>query len=363
MDIAKVIRENRKKKNLTQEQLAELVGVSTSAVSKWESSASLPDLLLIAPIARALSITADELLGFQDELSDEEVTALEQECAEIFRRNGYDAGREKCEALLLEYPNMMYLRFRVAALYQRFLLTIPEHTDARIKQEFDRIYELMQQVYDSGEPRLHAAAAQALASHELMCGALDRAEALLSELPQPEAAPDELYPLLYLKKGERERAVLLLEQLVLRAGMQTIRALHLLSSTAMQDGDSKRALACGQASAALVDALDLQEVTSTMQLLTLLNQYGTKEEAEKTAADYLDRLAVLDYDYSGHPFLCHLAAQPKPEQLPAVKKTLLEGFERAAEYAALREAPSVRASLERLRTVLQPSSTSKNDIA
>jgi len=363
MDIAKVIRENRKKKNLTQEQLAELVGVSTSAVSKWESSASLPDLLLIAPIARALSITADELLGFQDELSDEEVTALEQECAEIFRRNGYDAGREKCEALLLEYPNMMYLRFRVAALYQRFLLTIPEHTDARIKQEFDRIYELMQQVYDSGEPRLHAAAAQAWASHELMCGALDRAEALLSELPQPEAAPDELYPLLYLKKGERERAVLLLEQLVLRAGMQTIRALHLLSSTAMQDGDSKRALACGQASAALVDALDLQEVTSTMQLLTLLNQYGTKEEAEKTAADYLDRLAVLDYDYSGHPFLCHLAAQPKPEQLPAVKKTLLEGFERAAEYAALREAPSVRASLERLRTVLQPSSTSKNDIA
>ena len=348
MDIAKVIRENRKKKNLTQEQLAELVGVSTSAVSKWESSASLPDLLLIAPIARALSITADELLGFQDELSDEEVTALEQECAEIFRRNGYDAGREKCEALLLEYPNMMYLRFRVAALYQRFLLTIPEHTDARIKQEFDRIYELMQQVYDSGEPRLHAAAAQALASHELMCGALDRAEALLSELPQPEAAPDELYPLLYLKKGERERAVLLLEQLVLRAGMQTIRALHLLSSTAMQDGDSKRALACGQASAALV---------------TLLNQYGTKEEAEKTAADYLDRLAVLDYDYSGHPFLCHLAAQTKPEQLPAVKKTLLEGFERTAEYAALREAPSVRASLERLRTVLQPSSTSKNDIA
>ena len=52
----------RKEKGLTQRQLAELVGVSDKAVSKWERGLSLPDISLLEPLADALGVTVAELL-------------------------------------------------------------------------------------------------------------------------------------------------------------------------------------------------------------------------------------------------------------------------------------------------------------
>jgi len=52
----------RKALGLTQQALADEVGVSFQAVSKWETDGSLPDVLLIAPIAEALGLGVDELL-------------------------------------------------------------------------------------------------------------------------------------------------------------------------------------------------------------------------------------------------------------------------------------------------------------
>ena len=44
----------RKENNITQEQLANMVGVTAGAVSKWENGNSTPDITLLAPLARAL---------------------------------------------------------------------------------------------------------------------------------------------------------------------------------------------------------------------------------------------------------------------------------------------------------------------
>ena len=52
----------RKMKNLTQEALANLMGVSSQAVSKWETDASCPDIAALPQLCKILGITADELL-------------------------------------------------------------------------------------------------------------------------------------------------------------------------------------------------------------------------------------------------------------------------------------------------------------
>lgn len=62
-EIGKNIAKLRKLKNLTQEQLAEMVGVSPQAVSKWENGLSCPDITLLPTIAKIFGITVDELLG------------------------------------------------------------------------------------------------------------------------------------------------------------------------------------------------------------------------------------------------------------------------------------------------------------
>ncbi|EKN40768.1 putative DNA-binding protein [Clostridium botulinum CFSAN001627] len=51
LSIGEVIYRLRKEKGITQEQLANFIGVSTAAVSKWESETSYPDITLLPVIA------------------------------------------------------------------------------------------------------------------------------------------------------------------------------------------------------------------------------------------------------------------------------------------------------------------------
>ena len=53
----------RKLNGLTQEELAEKVGVSTQAVSKWEQQLSCPDIMLLPTLADIFRITIDDLFG------------------------------------------------------------------------------------------------------------------------------------------------------------------------------------------------------------------------------------------------------------------------------------------------------------
>lgn len=53
----------REKKGITQSQLAETLGVSSKAVSKWETAKGFPDITLIEPLAKALSVSVMELMS------------------------------------------------------------------------------------------------------------------------------------------------------------------------------------------------------------------------------------------------------------------------------------------------------------
>lgn len=53
----------REKKRLTQSELAEILGVSSKAVSKWETGKGLPDITLIEPISKALGVSVMELMS------------------------------------------------------------------------------------------------------------------------------------------------------------------------------------------------------------------------------------------------------------------------------------------------------------
>ena len=63
--IGEIIAQKRKEKKLTQEELAERMGVSAQAVSKWENGLSCPDITLLPPLAALFGVTVDELLGVE----------------------------------------------------------------------------------------------------------------------------------------------------------------------------------------------------------------------------------------------------------------------------------------------------------
>lgn len=73
----------RKDNGYTQQELAEIIGVSVQAVSKWETDAGMPDISQIVPLSRALNVSADMLLGIADESAEEEFNAVHRKCMAI----------------------------------------------------------------------------------------------------------------------------------------------------------------------------------------------------------------------------------------------------------------------------------------
>lgn len=71
--LGKRIMRHRKRLGLTQEQLAEQLGVTAQAVSKWENDLSCPDIAMLPKLSKIFGITADQLLGSAPECSEETV--------------------------------------------------------------------------------------------------------------------------------------------------------------------------------------------------------------------------------------------------------------------------------------------------
>ncbi len=90
MSIGEKLVQLRKSKNLTQKEVAENIGVSYQAVSKWERNENLPDALLLVQIADLYEVTVDELLRGGSLLSaspkeDSNISTIEEDIASIKR--------------------------------------------------------------------------------------------------------------------------------------------------------------------------------------------------------------------------------------------------------------------------------------
>lgn len=129
LKLGRKIAELRKNKGLTQEQLAEKLGISAPAVSKWETSNSYPDITLLCPLARALDTNIDTLLQFEETLSDQDIAAKMNTVIETALADGYKAGEAMVFELLHKYPNSIALRFNAALIFDTFQMFFPSIDD------------------------------------------------------------------------------------------------------------------------------------------------------------------------------------------------------------------------------------------
>ncbi len=102
LSLAENIRSFRKERKLTQEQLAEVLGVTTGAVYKWESGLSVPELNLIVEMADFFDTSVDVLLGYK--MKDNRIEAVELRFFEYIKEKNEEALPE-AEKLLKKYPN------------------------------------------------------------------------------------------------------------------------------------------------------------------------------------------------------------------------------------------------------------------
>lgn len=115
MSIGKNIKTIRRAKNMTQEELAEYLSVSVSAVSQWESERTTPDISLLPPLCNLLGVTSDELLEIDVTRKKEKITELIDEISEISRLGNKKEACRRFKEALREYPDSYDLMYWVAS--------------------------------------------------------------------------------------------------------------------------------------------------------------------------------------------------------------------------------------------------------
>lgn len=78
--VGSTIRELRKNKNLTQEELAMAINVTPQAISKWENNVGLPDISQIIPLATFFDVSTDIILGIAQNNRNEEINEILNAC-------------------------------------------------------------------------------------------------------------------------------------------------------------------------------------------------------------------------------------------------------------------------------------------
>lgn len=110
--MGQVIRRLRKERNLTQEELAQLLNVSNQAVSKWECGDGMPDISQVVPLANVFGVTTDVLFGIAGTDAAEEAYRIVRE-ADAMQRYGqmstYLAAYDRLLNGLKKYPNNLIL--------------------------------------------------------------------------------------------------------------------------------------------------------------------------------------------------------------------------------------------------------------
>lgn len=133
------IRALRKQQGITQEQLAEAMGVTVGAVYKWEQDLSTPDICMIMELTHFFGVSVDALIGY--EIKSNTAKNYLDEIKRLIKIKKYDLAACQAEQALVRYPNHFEIVYRCAQLYEVKGIENPEQD---ITKDMERAVELFE---------------------------------------------------------------------------------------------------------------------------------------------------------------------------------------------------------------------------
>ncbi|ACA43814.1 helix-turn-helix transcriptional regulator [Clostridium botulinum] len=149
LNIGKCIIHKRKEKGITQEQLANYIGVSKASVSKWESGLSYPDILLLPELATYFNISVDELLGYSPQLTKEDIGKIYSKLSHEFAVKPFDEVMEQCNKLIKKYYSCFPFLLSIIQLLLNYSNLIKN--DAIKKEIFQQCILLSRRIKEESE--------------------------------------------------------------------------------------------------------------------------------------------------------------------------------------------------------------------
>lgn len=232
MKINETIRMRRKEQGMTQEQVAAGLGVSTSAVHKWEKGTSYPDITLLPALARLLRVDLNTLLSFQDDLTPEEIGRFCDEIVQIVREQGYNAGFQMAIEKMREYPTSDLLLSMAAGTLDGALILFAPDQRERYEPELEALYRRAAQ---SETAKISDHAKFMLVSKLMERQDYEGAQELLEGLAEPSFDRNAMQAELYQKQGKLSEAAELWERKLLSAANECYTSLLGMMEIALEE--------------------------------------------------------------------------------------------------------------------------------
>lgn len=121
LDLAHTLTYLRKQHQLTQKDLAQFLDVSTAAISKWETGQSFPDITTLPKLASYFNISIDKLLGYEPQLSKENIQAIYKKLSQDFKTEPFNDVILKIEKLEKQYYSCHPLLVQLSVLLLNYL--------------------------------------------------------------------------------------------------------------------------------------------------------------------------------------------------------------------------------------------------
>ena len=344
MTIHQTIRTRRRLLGLTQEEVAEYLGVTAPAVNKWEKGSTCPDIALLPPLTRLLQTDLNTLFGFYAEISEPERVRFCREVRETVTTDGLDAGFALAREKLQLFPNSDRLLHDLALLLQGLLLTETDTDKAQAHlAQIDAWYE---RLAESDEPVIRNSACYMLASRALSAGRYDAAQDYLDRLPDRNDTPDKrmLQAGLLLAQDRADDAAQLLQQTLLGtvSDLQMI-LLRLLDAELAENGRQAAAYVAARVTR-LAEAFDLSPYSAVIGPFLLAQADGEPADVVPLLRQMLEALNV-EWCPAASPLYRRVPAVGSGASAAGMTQMLLHELERDEKYRALRKNDDFQALL------------------
>lgn len=238
MKINEVIRKYRKEAKLTQEQVANYLGVTAPAVNKWENGISYPDITLLNPLARVLKINADTLLSYQEELTETEIKQRIIEVSGLAEKEGFQAAFLRGEAIIKEYPCCDLLILSLAQILHMNLITQNIEDTGSFEKRILGWYEL---TASSKEQTVASMAISALVNIYMEKCEYEIAQQLLDRIPPLGYDKRITQAILYFKQGKENAAYEIYERMIYQNALGINSVMLILLEKLIQTNDFEAA--------------------------------------------------------------------------------------------------------------------------
>lgn len=334
MQIGEVIRKYRREKNMTQEEMAGLLGVTAPAVNKWENGNSMPDILLLAPIARLLDITPDILLSFREELSLEEINRIIMEADAKLQNSPWEEVYLWGKKVLEEYPNCEELILNLAEVLEahRIMQDIPD------TEEYESFTEnCYMRALKSDKELLRYRSADALFHFHMRRENYEKAEEYLSFFSEQNPERKRKQAFLYSKTGRLQEAYKTYEEILFSGYHMAAEILYELFGLSMQEKDLERADMFLEKRKGLAELFEMGAYHAYAGRLELAVMQKDEEKTLEIMEKLLESVDEL-VAFSKSPLYAHMSfSKPREEFISKVKQNLRESFRDEETYGFLKE--------------------------